>query len=369
MKIGIVKECKEQEYRVAATASNVFGLTASGHEVYVEEDAGIHAGISNEDYEVAGAKILQRDEIWAKSDMIYKVKEPLEEEYKYFREDLTIFCYLHLAANGPLKDALLENKTTAIGYETVEKYGKLPLLRPMSEIGGCIAVQDGAHFLTKTEKGKGILLQGLPGVAPAHVVVVGGGVAGTGAVRTAVGIGARVTVVDIDVHRLAKLADIFGPRLETLYSNQYNLQRAIKTADLVVGAVLVPGGRTPKIVTRDMVHSMEEGGVIVDIAIDQGSCVETMDHATFHNDPVYIKDGILHYAVANIPGKVPRAATQALSNVTGKYAKLLADEGINEGILHHESLKKGVNTYQGHIVHPKVAEAFDEPYRPLEELM
>lgn len=368
MKIGIVKERKEQEFRVAATADHVHTLVESGLEVFVEKDAGLYAGCANEDYEKAGATICSREQAWA-CDIVYKVKEPIAEEYRFFREGLIIFCYFHMAADEPLKNALLEHKVTALTYETVEVDGKLPLLKPMSEIGGCIAVHDGQHLLATTEGGKGILLQGLPGVAPAHVVVVGGGVAGTGAIRTAVGIGARVSVLDINVDRLAQLADIFGPRLETLYCNQHNLAHAIAQADLVVGAVLIAGARTPKLITEDMVKSMAPGSVIVDIAIDQGSCVETMDHATTHSAPVYMKHDILHYAVANIPGKVPRAATQALANVTLPYLSEVALKGFDRAVRENPALMRGVNTFRGHITYEKVAEAFGDPWTPLEELL
>ena len=368
MRIGIVKERKEQEYRVAATPSHVKTLVKHGHKVYIEYDAGINADFTDDDFKEAGAILGDQKTVWENSDLIYKVKEPIQEEYKFFREDLMIICYFHLAADEELMKALVESGTMAIAYETVEENGSLPLLKPMSEIGGCLAVHDGVHFLGSNVGGKGVLLQGLPGVPPAHVVVVGGGVAGTGAVRTALGIGARVSVIDINLDRLAQLADIYGSKLETIYSNDSNVAKAVESADLVIGAVLVPGGKAPTLITKEMVQSMEPGSVIADIAIDQGSCVETMDHPTTHDNPVYKREGILHYAVANIPGKVPKTATHALSNVTSPYALEIAKkawdiENWSEG------LKKGVNIYKGKIVHSGVAESFDKNYTPLKDLI
>lgn len=368
MRIGIVKERKDQEYRIAATPSHVRTFVKEGHTVFVEKGAGLGADFADEDFKEAGAEICEQKEVWENSDLIYKVKEPIAEEYQFFREDLMIFCYFHLAADEALMKALVEAGTMAISYETVQVNGQLPLLKPMSEIGGCLAVHDGVHFLGSNVGGKGVLLQGLPGVPPAHVVVVGGGVAGTGAVRTALGIGARVSVIDINLDRLAQLADIYGSKLETIYSNDSNVAKAVESADLVIGAVLVPGGKAPKIITKKMVQSMEKGSVIADIAIDQGSCVETMDRPTTHESPVYLKEGILHYAVANIPGKVPKTATHALSNVTSSYALEIVEKGWNVKDW-SEPLKKGVNVYKSKIVHEGVAKAFNEDYIPLETLI
>lgn len=370
MIIGIPKEIKDQEYRVAATPSIVNDFVSNGHQVLIEKGAGAIAGFEDAFYEKAGAVISTTEEVWNNSDMIYKVKEPLASEYKYLREGQILFTYLHLAADKELTQALVDRKVTAIGYETVENGGhRLPLLAPMSEIAGRIAVQDGADLLTTTKGGKGILLQGLPGVAPAHVVVVGCGIAGTGAIRTAIGIGARVTALDINVERLSRLQDVFGHRLETLYSNEYNLQQAIKHADLVIGAVLIPGAKAPKVITEKMVKSMQKGGVIFDIAIDQGSCVETIDHSTSHANPTYVKHGIIHYAVANIPGKVPQSATQGLSNVTSRYALSIANYGIEEAFKKDIGFEKGLNTYKGHVTHKEVAKAHDMEYTPLQQLI
>ena len=359
MIIGIPKELKDQENRVGAPPSAVSQIVKAGIDVIVEKGAGLGIGRSDEDYRKAGAQIVEsKEEVWARANTIYKVKEPIEAEYDLLREGQKVFAYLHLAADKNLVDHLLEKNVTALAFETVEVDGKLPLLKPMSEIGGCLAVNEGSILLTNHRGGKGKLLQGLPGVAPAHVVVVGGGVAGTGAVRTGLGIGARVTVLDINVERLAELADIFGSRLETVYSNDYNVGKAIESADLVVGAVLNPGKRSPVVVTEEMVESMDPGSVIVDISIDQGGCVETMDRPTNHSNPTYIKHGVIHYAVANIPGIVSRSSTYALSNVTTEYAIKYTKMNIDE-IMADPVLKSGINTYNGDIIHPGVRAAFE----------
>ena len=359
MIIGIPKELKDQENRVAAPPSAVAQIIKAGKTVLVEQGAGLGIGKSDEDYIKVGAEIItSKEELWEKSEMIFKVKEPISCEYSLMRPGQRIFAYLHMAADKNLAQALKANKVTGISFETVTVDGKLPLLKPMSEIGGCLAVNEGSVFLTNHRGGKGKLLQGLPGVAPAHVVVVGGGVAGTGAVRTALGIGARVTVLDNNVERLALLADIYGSKLETVYSNDYNVRKAVESADLVVGAVLVAGARSPVVVTEDMVKGMDPGSVIVDISIDQGGCVETMDRPTTHTDPVYIKHDIIHYAVANIPGVVSRSSTYALSNVTTDYLIKYASLD-DEAIFNDEILKTGINTYNGEIVHPAVRDAFE----------
>ena len=370
MKIGIVKERQDQEFRVSTTPSAVESMVSAGHEVYFEAGAALGINHNDKEYEEAGAVIVSNPEdVWENSELIYKVKEPTVEERKYLRPGLMVFSYLHFAANEALVNSFLESGAVGIAYETIEVNHKLPLLSPMSEIGGCMSVQEGAYLLTKIGGGKGVLLQGLPGVPPAHVVIVGGGVAGTGAIRTAVGIGARVTVLDNNVNRLAKLADIFGPRLETLYSSNYNLKKAVKDADLLIGAVLIPGARTPKLITEEMVASMEPGSVIVDIAVDQGGCVETIDHATTHTNPTFVRHGIIHYAVANIPGTVSRAATHALSNVTTDYALKLAQFGWKDAVKYDSNLAKGINIADHHIVYKAVAEAFNKDYAPLEKLL
>ncbi len=370
MKIGIVKEIKDQEYRVSATPSAVEAMVAEGHQVYIESGAGLGHNACDEAYAKAGAEIIPTSrDVWTNSELIYKVKEPVGPELNYLRSGLIIFSYLHFAADEHLVDAFVKSGAIGVAYETIEVNRRLPLLTPMSEIGGCMSIQEGAALLTRAEGGKGILLQGLPGVPPAHVVIVGGGVAGTGAIRTAVGIGARVTVLDNNVERLAQLADIFGPRLETLYSNHHNLKKAIRKADLVIGAVLIPGGRTPKLVTEEMVASMEPGSVIVDIAVDQGGCVETIDHPTTHSNPTYVKHGVIHYAVANIPGIVSDAATQALSNVTTNYALKLAKYGWKEAARIDSNLAKGINIAEHKIVYKAIADSFNKEYCPLENLL
>lgn len=370
MIIGIPTEIKQEEQRVAATPSTVFDMVRAGNTVLVQSGAGKGIGATDQEYIDSGAEIVQEaKEIWERSQMIYKVKEPALEEFKYFREDLIIFCYLHIANNEPLLDALLEHKVVGIAYETVEVDKTLPLLKPMSEIGGCMAIVEGSNLLKHSQGGKGRLLQGVPGVPPGHVVVIGSGTAGRGAIRTAVGIGARVTAIDRNIAKLEELQDIYGPRLETEYSSPLNISKALKTADLVVGAVLVTGARTPKVVTEEMVKSMEPGSVIVDIAVDQGGCVETIDRYTTHSDPVYIRHGVLHYAVPNIPGTVSKTATTALSNATSRYAIEIATKGWITASKENESIKKGINTAFGKITYKGVADSFNREYEELDNLI
>lgn len=370
MIIGIPKEIKDEELRVAATPATVLQLTQAGHTVLVESGAGVGINASDEEYESCGAQVLKSaEELWNRSEMIYKVKEPLESEYKYLREGLIIFCYLHMANNQPLLDIFLEKQIVSIAYETVEVDNTLPLLKPMSEIGGCMAIVEGSNLLKHSQGGKGRLLQGVPGVPPGHVVVIGAGTAGRGAIRTAVGIGARVTAIDRNIDKLSTLQDIYGPRLETQFSSPYNIGKAVKTADLVVGAVLVTGARTPKVVTEEMVKSMEPGSVIVDIAVDQGGCVETIDRFTSHSDPVYVRHGVLHYAVPNIPGTVAETATTALSNATGRYALEIADKGWLEAARTNEAIKKGINTAYGQVTYKGVADSFDREYVDVDNII
>ncbi len=371
MIVGVTKEIKAQENRVALTPAGVDGLVRAGQTVLVEAGAGLGAGFLDEHYRKHGAQVItSAADVWSKSDMIMKVKEPLESEYKYFRKNLIIFTYLHLAAEERLAKALMDAGTVAIAYETVQKADRsLPLLAPMSEVAGRMAVQHGAIHLEKTYGGKGMLLDGVPGVPPAHVVIVGAGIVGTGAIRRAVGLGARVTVLDINTDRLRYLGEVFMGRLETLYSNNYNLMQSCKTADLVVGAVLIPGAKAPKLVTEEMVKAMEPGTVIVDVAIDQGGCVETVDKATTHNDPTFVKHGVIHYAVANIPGAVPQTSTLALTNVTLGYAVKLASKGWKQALKDDSALAKGANVINGKITYKAVADAFDLPYTPVEELL
>lgn len=367
MIIGIPKETMNEEYRVAATPSIVKQIVDEGHPVLIEKNAGKMSGFEDSLYEKAGAKIIdEAKDLWQGSDLIYKVKDPLEDEFQYFREDLIIFCYLHLANNPSLKDALLESKTVAIGYETIEDDTGLPLLKPMSEIGGIMAVVEGSNLLKVARGGKGKTLMGMPGVPPGHVVVLGDGTAGRGAIRTAIGMGARVTVIGRNMNKLGDLQDIYGARLETLYSNQANIADAVAEADLFIGAVLVAGEKAPKLVTEDMVKSMEDGSVIVDISVDQGSIVETIDRTTSHSNPTFVKHGVVHYAVPNIPGSVPTTATTALSNVTVKYLIEIADKGWYRSAIENYSIKKGINTASGYIRYEGVAKAFGQDYLPVE---
>ena len=370
MIIGVPKEIKEQEDRIALTPAGVDGLVRAGHKVLVEKNAGMGAGFADEEFSSLGAEILdEASEVWNKSDMIIKVKEPLKSEYKYFRENLIIFTYLHLAAEEELTKALMDAKTIAIAYETVQNPDRsLPLLTPMSEVAGRMAVQQGSIYLEKTRGGKGLLIDGVPGVPPAHVVVVGAGTVGTGAIRRAVGLGARVTVLDINTQRLTYLNEVFMGRIETLYSNNYNITNAVKSADLVVGAVLIPGAKAPKLVTEEMIKLMEPGSVVVDVAIDQGGCIETT-HPTTHADPIFIKHDVVHYAVANIPGAVPKTSTLALTNVTLPYAIKIANKGWKQALKDDSSLMKGANIVEGKLVYKAVADAFDLPYTPIEEVL
>lgn len=306
MIIGVPKEIKNNENRVAITPSGVVNLTKAGHKVYIEVDAGLGSNFTNEEYQEAGAQLIESAaDLWAGSEMVMKVKEPLPSEYTYFRKGLILFTYLHLAAEPELTKALVENEVTAIAYETVSVDQKLPLLTPMSEVAGRMATQIGAQYLEKSYGGMGILLSGVPGVSRGKVVIIGGGIVGTNAAKIAIGLGAQVTILDLNPTRLRELDDQFGSDIQTLMSNPYNIAESVKEADLVIGAVLIPGAKAPKLVSEDMVKSMKEGSVIVDVAIDQGGNFETVDHITTHDDPIYEKHGVLHYAVANIPGAVP----------------------------------------------------------------
>lgn len=371
MIVGVPKEIKTLENRVSLTPAGADGLVRNGHKVLVEKDAGLGSSFTDEEYLAAGAEIVPDvADVWKQADMIIKVKEPLESEYKYFKKGLILFTYLHLAAEESLTKALMDAGVVSIAYETVEKPDRsLPLLAPMSEIAGRMAIQEGATYLQKTRGGKGMLIDGVPGVAPAHVVVVGAGVVGTGAIRRAIGLGCRVTVLDVVVERLRYLNEVFMGRIETLYSNNFNIMNACKTADLVVGAVLIPGAKAPKLITEEIVKAMKPGTVIVDVAIDQGGSVETVEHPTTHTDPVFVKHGVIHYAVANIPGAVPQTATLALTNVTLGYALKLANKGWLQAVKEDPSLAKGVNIVDGKIVYKSVADAFGLEYTPLNEVI
>ena len=369
MRIGVPKEIKDKEQRVALTPAGVAEFVKHGHEVFVEQGAGNGSSFRDEEYAEQGAKLLDSaKEVWDNAEMIIKVKEPLESEYVHFRDGLILFTYLHLAAEPALTKALMESNTVSIAYETVELPNRsLPLLTPMSEVAGRMALQEGCTFLQANRGGKGLLLDGVPGVAPAHVVIIGAGVAGSGALKRAVGAGARVTVLDVDVARLKYLSEIYTGRVETVYSSNYNLNEAVKTADLVISTVLIPGEKAPKLVTEDMVKAMPDGGVIVDVAIDQGGTVDTITAPTSHTDPVFEKHGILHYAVPNIPGAVPQTSTLALTNVTLRYAINLADKGWKQAILDDPALAKGVNVVNGKVTYLGVAKALDLPYTELQE--
>lgn len=364
MRIGVPAEIKNNENRVAMTPAGVVHLISSGHEVYVQSRAGLGSGFTDEQYIEAGAKIVRSgDEAWS-MEMVMKVKEPLPEEYQYFREGLILFTYLHLAAEQELTKALIEKKVVAIAYETVELPNRtLPLLTPMSEVAGRMAAQIGANFLEKPNGGKGILLAGVPGVKRGKVTIIGGGVVGTNAAKIAIGLGADVTIIDLSPERLRQLDDIFGTQIKTLMSNTYNIAEAVKESDLVIGAVLIPGAKAPRLVTEDMVKSMSTGSVIVDVAIDQGGIVETIDRITTHSNPTYEKHGVVHYAVANMPGAVPRTSTIALTNVTVPYALQIANKGYVKACLDNEVLLKGVNVVNGYVTYAAVAEALGLEYK------
>ncbi|EMR06196.1 Alanine dehydrogenase [Bhargavaea cecembensis DSE10] len=370
MKIGVPKEIKNNENRVAMTPAGVATLSTAGHEVIIEKGAGLGSGFTDEEYANEGAVIVETAaDAWA-AEMVMKVKEPLPEEYGYFREDLILFTYLHLAAEPELAAALLEKNVTAIAYETVQLPNRsLPLLSPMSEVAGRMATQIGAQFLERIHGGKGILLSGVPGVQRGKVTVIGGGMAGANAARVAVGMGAKVTVIDLSPERLRQLDDQFGNDIQTLMSNPFNIAEAVKDADLVVGAVLIPGAKAPKLVTEEMVKSMQPGSVLVDIAIDQGGIFETSDRITTHDDPIYEKHGVVHYAVANMPGAVPRTSTMALTNVTVPYALQIANKGWKQAALDNEPLRKGFNTYAGRVTYKTVAEDLGYSHADLLDLI
>ncbi|MBX6349906.1 MAG: alanine dehydrogenase [Clostridia bacterium] len=370
MVVGVPKEIKADEYRVSLTPAGARALAARGHRTLVEPGAGRGSGFADEEYRRAGAELAPRDEIFARAEMILKVKEPQPEEVERLNEGQVLFTYLHLAPAPELTRGLLERGVVAIAYETVTAAdGSLPLLTPMSEVAGRMSVQIGAHFLEEPQGGSGVLLGGVPGVEPGHVVVLGGGVVGTNAAKMAVGVGARVTILDVNAERLRQLDDLFGARVTTLMSNEYSIGQAVPTADLLIGAVLIPGARAPRLVTAEMVQEMRPGSVIVDVAIDQGGVVETCDRVTTHADPVYKRYGVQHYAVANMPGAVPRTSTFALTNATLPYVLALAARGWREAVREDPHLAAGVNVAAGRVVHPKVAEAHGLPHTPLSDLV
>lgn len=366
MIVGVPKEIKNKENRVGMVLAGVSALTQAGHKVLVQNNAGVGAGISDEEYRKVGAILTPTaKEIYEKSDMIVKVKEPLPEEYPLLRENQILYTYLHLAADERLTKALMERKIIGIAYETIQPAdGSLPLLAPMSAVAGRMATQIGATYLQHDHGGKGLLLGGVTGVERAKVVILGGGVVGVNAAKMAAGLGAHVSILDVNVHRLDYLADIFGNEVTTLYSNSEQIERVVSQADLVIGAVLVPGAKAPKLVTRDMISRMQAGGVVVDVAVDQGGSVETC-RPTSHEHPTYVVDGVIHYAVPNMPGAVPRTSTYALTNVTLKYALMLANLGWREAITKDEALRKGVNILNGKVTYRQVAEDLGLPYEPL----
>lgn len=366
MIVGVPKEIKNKENRVGMVIAGVRALTQAGHKVLVQHNAGTGAGISDEDYRKAGATIIETaKEIYDKSDMIMKVKEPLPEEYPLLREGQILYTYLHLAADERLTKALMERKIVGIAYETIQPAdGSLPLLAPMSAVAGRMATQIGATYLQHDHGGKGMLLGGVTGVERAQVVILGGGVVGVNAAKMAVGLGARVTIMDVNVNRLEYLSDIFRNEVTTLYSNNEQIERAVTTADMVIGSVLVPGAKAPKLVTREMISRMQPGGVIIDVAVDQGGSVETC-RPTSHEHPTYTVDGIIHYAVPNMPGAVPRTSTYALTNVTLKYALMIANLGWRDAINKDEALRKGVNILNGKVSYKQVADDLGLPYEPI----
>ncbi|MFP3125707.1 alanine dehydrogenase [Ectobacillus funiculus] len=356
MIIGVPKEIKNNENRVALTPAGLISFVKAGHKVLVEKDAGIGSSFTNEDYANAGAEIVENAaDVWAGAEMIMKVKEPLPSEYDYFREGLILFTYLHLAAEPSLAQALKDKGVIAIAYETVAANRTLPLLTPMSEVAGRMAAQIGSQFLQKSNGGKGILLAGVPGVSRGKVTIIGGGVVGINSAKMAIGLGADVTIIDLSADRLRQLDDIFGNQIKTLMSNPFNIAEAVAEADLLIGAVLIPGAKAPKLVTEEMVKAMKPGSVIVDVAIDQGGIVETVDHITTHDEPTYEKHGVVHYAVANMPGAVPRTSTIALTNVTVPYGLQIANKGVYKAISENESLKLGLNVANGEITYEAVA--------------
>ena len=359
MIIGVPKEIKNNENRVALTPAGAFEMTKRGHKVYVQSTAGIGSGFSDKEYKEAGAKILKSiEKIYDTAEMIIKVKEPIAPEYKLIKKDQLLFTYFHFASYKPLTKAMIKSKAVCLAYETVETpERKLPLLIPMSEVAGRMSIQQGARYLEKPVKGRGVLLGGVPGVPPGKVLVIGGGVVGTQAAKMAAGLGAQVTILDVDLNRLRELADIMPANVITMFSDEYNIRNLVKHHDLIVGAVLIPGAKAPNLVTRDMLKTMRPGTVIVDVAVDQGGCIETCKPTT-HEDPIFIIDDVVHYCVANMPGAVPYTSTIALTNATLPYALRLADIGWKQACIADENLKKGLNVINGKVVYKGVADAF-----------
>jgi alanine dehydrogenase len=370
MIIGVPKERKDHESRVGIVPSGVKALVDAGHNVLVETAAGELSSMSDADYKQAGAQIAaSAEQVWKQADMVVKVKEPIPSEFKYLRKDLVLFTYLHLAPLPELTEELLKNTVTGIAYETIrDGHGTLPLLTPMSEVAGRMSVQVGASYLEKERGGRGVLLGGVPGVPPAQVCVIGGGIVGTNAAKIALGMGAIVTLIDINLNRLRELDDIFNGRLYTLASNYYAIAKATKHADLVIGAVLIPGAAAPKLVRKEMVANMKTGAVIVDVAIDQGGCIETA-HPTTHSDPSYVVDGVVHYCVTNMPAAVPHTSTLALTNATFPYVMKLAQMGVSKAVKADKAICEGVNTFRGHVTYAAVAQSQGRPAKNVADLI
>ena len=370
MKIGCVKEIKNNEFRVGLTPDNVASYVAAGHEVYIEKSAGVGSGFADDEYVSAGATMIDNAaDVWSSVDMMVKVKEPLEEEYGFFREGLILYTYLHLAADEKQMDALLDGKVKAVAYETLQETdNSLPLLAPMSQIAGRLSIQEGAKYLEKRFGGEGILLAGVPGTPKANVVILGGGTVGLNACKIAVGMGANVTILDINLKRLEELDNLFGAHIQTLVSTDSNIERVLKDADLVIGSVLIPGASTPKLFKKKYLPEMKDGAVFVDVAIDQGGCGET-SRVTTHDNPVYIEDGVVHYCVGNMPGAVPRTSTIALTNATLRYGLQIAENGLEEACKKNEVIASGVNCYLGKITNENVAKAHGRKYYELAPLM
>ncbi len=370
MRIGFVKEIKNNEFRVGLTPDNVRAYVAAGHHVYMEKGAGIESGFSDTEYVEAGASLIDNAaDVWHLVDMMIKVKEPLEEEYPLFHNGLILYTYLHLAADRGQTDALLQGKVKAVAYETIKEVdGSLPCLAPMSQIAGRLSIQEGAKYLEKRFGGEGILLAGVPGTPKANVVILGGGTVGMNACKIAVGMGANVTILDVNLKRLEQLDNLFGAHVQTLISSDSNIERVLKNADLVIGSVLIPGGSTPKLFKKKYLTEMKEGAVFVDVAIDQGGCGES-SHVTTHDDPVYVDHGIVHYCVGNMPGAVPHTSTIALTNATLKYGLQIANAGLEESCKKNNAIKSGVNCYLGKLTNENVAKAHGYKYSDLNELI
>ena len=369
MKVGVAKEIKPDEYRVALTPAGARELVQQGHDVVVEAGAGDGSSFPDSAYETVGAQIASVDEVWAEAELLLKVKEPIEPEYGRLRDDLVLFTYLHIAADEPLTNALVESGVTAVAYETVETPSRsLPLLAPMSEIAGRLAAQAGAYFLEKPLGGRGLLLGGVPGVAPGKVVVIGGGMVGYNSAVIALGLGAEVTILERSIDRMRHLEEVLGSRITLLMSSSLQIEESVADADVVIGAVLIPGALAPRLVTAEMVRGMKAGSVIADVAIDQGGCVET-SRPTTHSEPVYVVDGVTHYCVANMPGAVPITSTKALTNATLPYVEAIAGQGLAEAVAIDPALARGVNVLNGKITYEAVAEAHGLEYHPLDDVL